>query len=115
MKPRKRGRGYLSEPKYKIPDELPLKIALLALIAMGRGEWEYEDLDRAWFKFCPHPKSYNIMVYYIVQLKRSGCVEIPEKGRVKITKGGIMKLRYYDKKVGFPEVLRERIKHLLGD
>jgi hypothetical protein len=55
------------------------------------------------------------MTRYIKELKRSSSVEKPERGVVKVTLWGLKKLKYYDKKVGLPEVLREPIDELLDE
>ncbi|HID42978.1 MAG TPA: hypothetical protein EYP30_04245 [Archaeoglobaceae archaeon] len=66
---------------------MPLKIVLLAIIALRR-EWDYKSLERVWMQFVPHPKAYYMMGRYIKSLKASSSIEKPKKGRVRITEWG---------------------------
>jgi hypothetical protein len=106
-----RGNNYYCEPFYKIPDELPLKIVFLALIAKKRECNLYEILGE-WKLFVPHPNAYDMMARYAKAL--IGFIRRIERGRYEITKAGWKKLKYYDVKLkGLPEVLRKPIAHIL--
>jgi len=112
---KKRGNNYYTEPYYKIPEKLPLKIVVLSLIAQNPDGVDYGSLKSQFELFCPHEKVYYIMGKYIRDLYRNGDVKKIERGFVKIHMNGWRKLKYYDIKVGLPDVLREPIQDILEE
>lgn len=112
---RKRGKNYYAEPEYKVPDEIPLSVVLLSLIA--KHEWaSYKQLMEDWVKFVPHEKAYHMMGKIIRQLKGVGFIKKRKEGRtvyVQATKHGIRKVIWFDEKYGIPEVLKEPIAEKL--
>ncbi|RLI89127.1 MAG: hypothetical protein DRO98_01670 [Archaeoglobales archaeon] len=103
---------YEKYAKYKIPKELPRKILTLALVACYI-EVDVSELERSWKFFVPHPKSRALLCLDLMRLHDKGDIKRVGRGRYRLTKTGLKKLRYYDKKVGLPEVIRNRIKVLL--
>ena len=105
---------YEKYARYKIPKNLPQKIIALALLACYI-EADISELERSWKFFVPHPRSRNMLRLDLVKLCDKGDIKRVERGRYRLTKTGLKKLRYYDEKVGLPEVIRNRIKILLEE
>ncbi len=112
-KPRKRrGNNYYCEvdPKYRLPEGITLKITLLAIIARYSYAY-YEDLLPEFEKFAPHPNAYNMLTSYIRNL--IGDIKKLDRGKVKITRKGLKKLLYFDKKYGLLPILKDPIQFRL--
>ena len=105
---------YEKYAKYKIPKGLPQKILALALVACYI-EVDVEELQRSWEFFVPHPRSRNLLRLDLKRLCDKRDIKRVGRGRYRLTKTGLKKLRYYDRKVGLPEVIRDRIKDLLEE
>jgi len=105
---------YEKYARYKIPKGLTQKIIALALVACYI-ETDVKELERSWRFFVPHPRSGNMLRRYLISLRDGGFIKRVERGRYRLTKTGLKKLRYYDRKVGLPEVIRNRIKILLEE
>ena len=105
---------YEKYAKYKIPEGLTQKIIALALLACYI-ETDVEELERSWIFFVPHPRSRNMLCRDLKKLCDKGDIKRVERGRYRLTKTGLKKLRYYDRKVGLPKVIRDRIKVLLEE
>jgi hypothetical protein len=110
----RRGNNYYEEPEYKIPDGLTIKIILLGLLAIF-NKASYNQL-LPWFKmFVPHRRARYIMASGMRALRIHGEVKMIERGTYKITERGWKKLRYYDLKIGLPEVIKSEIRDILED
>ncbi|MBO8182440.1 MAG: hypothetical protein H0Z28_06565 [Archaeoglobus sp.] len=96
---------------YKIPENLPLSVVLLAIVAKYYPRpVSYRVLLRDWTFFVPHEKAYYMMASYI---RRSSHIKRVGRGEVVMNPSGWMKLAYYDKKVGLPYILKEPIETAL--
>lgn len=107
---RKRGDNYFQKPKYYLPENISLKIALLSIIAQYNYVY-YEELFPQFRLFAPHPYAYQMMTSYIRNLV--GDIKKLDRGKVMITENGLRKLLHIDKKYGLPKVLKEPIKERL--
>jgi Iap family predicted aminopeptidase len=114
-----RGKNYYAEPIYKLPNNVPLEIAAICIIAKyehAKGYATYQDIMKDWVKIVPHEKAYYMLTSLLNRRKHRFKRTYSQRGRTRIAKftlapSAYQRVLYYEKYL--PPELIDPIRHIL--